>query len=327
MTHITILRAAVLLWLCSLLGAAAAGEEAAARQRLLSLSDLEQKTLEELGQEKARLTRLLSDRDPFAAVDPGALESRMALVARAWLMGDIVRMQYLVRVLSIQGVEAAKPESLPPEFELATDPLRLTVVQRRSKPIPGFHGAISVRIGDITFGQVLLDILSDDVLRPVVDTVSVRKGDVIPFELAGVKYCLLVVELRNFLIGDDFAVLDISTKAPPPKPETPPEQKGPAERDQTQEIEKLLKWIESSDVVFIRNGNEANAAGAAAHLRMKWHSVAPPITTMHEFIEEIASRSWVTGRPYQVKLADGSVIEAATWLRQQLDNASAETTP
>lgn len=98
-------------------------------------------------------------------------------------------------------------------LSLPTDPVRLTIVQRQSKGIPGSNKSVRVRVGDITGRQVLLSIR-----RPfggtIVDTVSVKKGDVVPFDLGDQRYFLKVVKLRNVLTGDDFGVFEVSSKPP-----------------------------------------------------------------------------------------------------------------
>jgi hypothetical protein len=186
-------------------------------------------------------------------------------------------------------------------LQLRTDPVTLTIVQRHSKEIPGSDGAVVVKIGDITGGQVLLEILNSD-KQTIVDTVSVSPNDIVPFDIDGQRFYLSVKSFRNFLVGEDFAVFEISTKL----------------RNQNSEIEQLLKIIESSGLTFIRNGEEATSSEAAAHLREKWHNTRPKIMTIDGFIEKIASRSSVTNQRYQVKLIDGSVVDVETWLRQQL---------
>ncbi len=280
------------------------GQEDSAKRSQLSIGELETKTLSELRQEQARLTRLLSDMDPFKN-RPESWQLTMDQLAKARLMGEIVRMQYLARALEVREERAPEHEAGPIKFELRSDPARITVLQRRSKPIPGFHGVIKVRIGDITHGQVLVEIISEDILRPVVDTISARQGDVIPFVLGGTEYYVSVIELRNLLVGDDFGVFEITTKCP----------------DQVSEIERLLKAIQSSGLVFLRNGKEATASVTANRLRSKWRKATPPIRTVQDFIDRVASRSSATGRPYEVELADGSTIEAKDWLRRQLNEA------
>lgn len=295
--------------LCLWQGAWLMGDDDSGQQTRLSLSELEKMTLAELEQEQSRLARLLSDLDPFKQ-RAESWQSTMNDLAKARVMGEIVRLQYLASVLHVAEA-ASSPEGPAVEIELPSDPLRMTVVQRHSKAVPGFHGAIKVRIGDITHGQVLLEIISEEVLRPVVDTISVREGDVTPFTLGSAEYYATVVELRNFLIGDDFAVFEISTTRP----------------DETSEIERLLQTIATSGVVFIRNGNQATGSEAATHLRNKWRNATPRITTVQGFIERIASRSSLTGKPNQVKLADDSVVEARIWLRQRLQDLGAQPAP
>ena len=93
---------------------------------------------------------------------------------------------------------------------LPTDPVLMVIIQRHDKPIPGSRKAVHVEIGDITGGQVLLSIRGR-FGRTIVDTVSVSKGDAVEFEIDRTPYRLKVIELRNFLIGDDFGVFEISS--------------------------------------------------------------------------------------------------------------------
>lgn len=214
--------------------------------------------------------------------------------------------------------QKTRPEKI--RLTLPKDPLRMTVVQRRSKIIPGSNGKIYLHIDDITGGQVLLEIWAHFNV-PVVDTVSVKPGDVLDFEVGAQKYYLSVVELRNFLTGDDFGVFEISSERPTVKKQEA------EDRDQSEEIEQLLKTMESSDLVFIRNGQESTAAEAAAHLRKKWQNATPKIVSVDNFINKIASASSVTGKPYKVKLPDGTVVEAQEWLRRQLEDRTQEPNP
>ena len=95
---------------------------------------------------------------------------------------------------------------------LPNDPVRMTVLQRHTKVIPGSQEQVQISLDDITGGQVLLSIRGPD--GKIVDAVSVRAGDVIPFAVGRHEYYLRVVELRNFLTGDDFGVFEISAEPP-----------------------------------------------------------------------------------------------------------------
>jgi hypothetical protein len=90
-------------------------------------------------------------------------------------------------------------------------------------------------------------------------------------------------------------------------------------------IDALLDSVKASEVTFIRNGNEYTAKEAHDHLRKKLKSArnswfAPPEEewTARMFIEKIASRSSISGRPYRVRFKDGKVIEARAWLTEML---------
>lgn len=100
-------------------------------------------------------------------------------------------------------------------------PARMTIVQRHSEYVPGSNDSVRMCVGDITGGQVLLWI-SGEKNEPIVDRVSVKAGDVIPFRLGTRQYYVGVHELRNFLAGDDFGVFEISLE--PPTIELPPAQ-------------------------------------------------------------------------------------------------------
>ncbi len=99
------------------------------------------------------------------------------------------------------------------KIDFGNDPIRMTIIQRHSKAIPGSRNTVKVKIGDITGGQVLLSV--HGVLRnTIVDTVSVEPGDVVSISIGKNEYFLRVIELRNLLVGDDFGVFEISD-APP----------------------------------------------------------------------------------------------------------------
>ena len=91
-----------------------------------------------------------------------------------------------------------------------------------------------------------------------------------------------------------------------------------------QKIERLLQIVAGSDLVFIRGGNEYGPMEASQHLRMKYNQVRSRIDTAAEFIEHIASRSYLLGTPYYVRFSDGRTIESGPWLSQQLREIEAE---
>ncbi len=83
-------------------------------------------------------------------------------------------------------------------------------------------------------------------------------------------------------------------------------------------IERLLRALEQSDAVFIRNGSEYSGKEAAEHLRMKLERAGGRVTTAAEFIEQLASGSSLSGKPYHVRTKDGKIVEAKEWFESRL---------
>jgi hypothetical protein len=85
-----------------------------------------------------------------------------------------------------------------------------------------------------------------------------------------------------------------------------------------QKITKLIQYIEKSNAVFIRNGAEGSALDAAKHLRMKREKAGKRIKTAKEFIDHIASKSSMTGEPYKMKFANGTIMPVRDVLYYEL---------
>jgi Family of unknown function (DUF5329) len=84
-------------------------------------------------------------------------------------------------------------------------------------------------------------------------------------------------------------------------------------------IERLLDAVaQRQDIKFIRNGKDYSAAQGADFLRGKFNWNAEKVRTVQDFIEQIGTRSNLSGDPYKVRLADGRVLACADFLRQEL---------
>jgi hypothetical protein len=188
----------------------------------------------------------------------------------------------------------------PSRLDLPAGSATVTIIQRCSKEIPGSKGYLRLSLGDITVGQVLTTVEAADG-TVLVDQTSVRAGDSLTFRIGEEDYKLTLTRLVNLLIGDDFAVFEVSTTVNP----------------EAQRIRDLIHVMETSDIIFIRNDKEYSGAQAAAHLRSKLQQAEEEVKTLDEFIDKVASHSWLSGQPYRVKLPDGTELEAAVWLRQQ----------
>src|SRR4051794_29924012 len=87
------------------------------------------------------------------------------------------------------------------------------------------------------------------------------------------------------------------------------------------EIDQLIAFVRDSGVRFIRNGQEYPAAEGADHLRDKLAKAGDRVKTTEDFITGIASKSYISGKPYLVKFADGRTQPAGDWLRTHLAEA------
>ena len=83
-------------------------------------------------------------------------------------------------------------------------------------------------------------------------------------------------------------------------------------------IEYLLAHVAESKLTFIRNGQEHDSAAAAAHMRRKYEYYKASIATPEDFIEQVASKSLQSGKPYLVRLPGGREASVGAWLRDAL---------
>ena len=84
------------------------------------------------------------------------------------------------------------------------------------------------------------------------------------------------------------------------------------------EIDELIAYVQTSGVRFIRNGLEYSGAEGAQHLRDKLAKAGDRVKTTEDFITGIASKSFLSGKPYLVKFADGHTQPTGEWLRAHL---------
>ena len=115
---------------------------------------------------------------------------------------------------------------------------------------------------------------------------------------------------RCFLVGVTM-LLGTALAAPPPH--------------ELSRIDRLIRFVESQkDLKFIRNGSEYSCAEAAKFLRGKMDAMGSDVLTAREFVERIASRSSMSGKPYQVKFADGRLMPTAQFLGDELRRIEAQ---
>ena len=84
------------------------------------------------------------------------------------------------------------------------------------------------------------------------------------------------------------------------------------------EIDELITYVQVSGVRFIRNGSEYSGTEGAQHLRDKLAGAGDRVKTTDDFIAGVASKSYLSGKPYLVKFADGHTQPTGEWLRAHL---------
>ncbi|MDR2225508.1 MAG: DUF5329 domain-containing protein [Providencia sp.] len=90
----------------------------------------------------------------------------------------------------------------------------------------------------------------------------------------------------------------------------------PEEKVRTESL--LTELGKQQNLTFTRNGTEHNATDAESHLRLKLRKTEKRLNTTEQFIDNVASKSSITGEIYQVKDAQGNVLPANQYLHDLL---------
>ena len=86
------------------------------------------------------------------------------------------------------------------------------------------------------------------------------------------------------------------------------------------EVSFLLGFIEGSECEFYRNGTWHSPKAARAHLNEKYlyMEARGQIASAEDFIERVATKSSLTGEPYQVRCHGGKTATSGQWLLDEL---------
>jgi len=88
---------------------------------------------------------------------------------------------------------------------------------------------------------------------------------------------------------------------------------------EAEKIDRLIAYIGGlQGAVFIRNGDEHTPAEAVQHLQMKRDKAGDRVKTAEDFIQLCASRSFLSGKPYLIRFADGRTRASEQVLREEL---------
>ncbi|MDV6234322.1 YfeK family protein [Leptospira ellisii] len=93
------------------------------------------------------------------------------------------------------------------------------------------------------------------------------------------------------------------------------------------DLNSLMSSLESCQCKFVRNGSEHEPKEAREHMERKLKATDGRIGNIPDFIEHIASKSSVSGKPYLVKLKDGKTVEAKLWLTEKWKEISEAKNP
>ena len=85
-----------------------------------------------------------------------------------------------------------------------------------------------------------------------------------------------------------------------------------------EEIELLILSIENSHCEFIRNGKHYTDVEAAEHLRLKYRRGMKLASSAKNFIDRLASKSSLTGKPYLLACPGSGEQTASSWLQAKL---------
>ena len=92
----------------------------------------------------------------------------------------------------------------------------------------------------------------------------------------------------------------------------------PEEKTRTEAL--LAELGKQQNLTFTRNGSGNSAADAESHLRLKLGKTEKRLKTTEQFIDNVASKSSITGEEYQVTDAQGKVTSANQYLHDLLKN-------
>ena len=97
-----------------------------------------------------------------------------------------------------------------------------------------------------------------------------------------------------------------------------------SQADMDSEIDHLLQYIETSDCTFIRNEEIHDSQDAGEHIRNKYAYVKKRIKSAEDFIRYAATKSSMSGKPYQV-ICNGIKMPTAEWLTDELSRYREKT--
>ena len=90
--------------------------------------------------------------------------------------------------------------------------------------------------------------------------------------------------------------------------------------DTEKEIVHLFEYLEDSNCEFNRNGTWYNTYKAVKHIEKKYRYYMKKglINSAEQFIDQAASQSSMSGKPYLVRCGNSRPVESSTWFTEEL---------
>lgn len=88
----------------------------------------------------------------------------------------------------------------------------------------------------------------------------------------------------------------------------------------TREVDQLFKVLAQSNCEFSRNGSWYAAPKASEHLQRKYDYLQKKglVTSTESFIELAATKSSMSGKPYQVRCGNAAPVSSQSWFTGKL---------
>ena len=88
--------------------------------------------------------------------------------------------------------------------------------------------------------------------------------------------------------------------------------------DMNNEIEHLLKYVESTSCKYARNGTMHSGKDAVKHIKKKYNYFKDDINNTEKFIELSATKSTMSGKYYMIHCSGSPAIKSQEWLLLEL---------
>lgn len=85
------------------------------------------------------------------------------------------------------------------------------------------------------------------------------------------------------------------------------------------EVDYLIAQVAASDKRFVRNGKVYSGHEAAAHMRQKLERAGKRVKSADDFVNGVATKSYLSGDPYLMKSPDGTTNPTGAWLTDLLN--------